>query len=87
MLWYSWPLTLTVMALGVLLIAASLPFGNRIAEQERKVSEKNAGFLSMVKDLLSHRLSDEIVPEPSVQQPYPHRQQQEGHSRSVKHKL
>ncbi|MCI9231902.1 MAG: ABC transporter ATP-binding protein [Lachnospiraceae bacterium] len=53
MLWYSWPLTLTVMALGVLLIAASLPFGNRIAEQERKVSEKNAGFLSMVKDLLS----------------------------------
>ncbi len=53
MLWYSWSLTLVVMVLGILLIAISLPFGNRIAEQERRVSEKNASFMSMVKDLLS----------------------------------
>lgn len=52
MLWYSWSLTLVVIALGVLLIVVSLPFGNRIAEQEKKVSEKNANFMSMVKDLL-----------------------------------
>lgn len=53
MLWYSWSLTLVVMALSALLIAISLPFGNRIAEQEKQVSEKNANFMSMVKDLLS----------------------------------
>lgn len=53
MLWYSWSLTLVVITLGILLIVTSLPFGNKIAEQERKVSEKNANFMSMVKDLLS----------------------------------
>ncbi len=53
MLWYSWSLTLTVLGLSILLIAASLPFGNRIAKQEKEVSEKNANFMSMVKDLLS----------------------------------
>lgn len=53
MLWYSWSLTLVVIVLGALLIVVSLPFGNRIAEQEKKVSEKNARFMSMVKDLLS----------------------------------
>ena len=35
MLWYSWSLTLVVMVLGILLIAVTLPFGNRIAEQEK----------------------------------------------------
>lgn len=53
MLWYSWSLTLVVMALSALLMAVSMPFGNRIAEQEKQVSEKNANFMSMVKDLLS----------------------------------
>ncbi len=53
MLWYSWSLTLVVIVLGALLIVVTLPFGNRIAEQEKKVSEKNARFMSMVKDLLS----------------------------------
>ena len=53
MLWYSWSLTLVVMVLGILLIAVTLPFGNRIAEQEKIVSGKNANFMSMVKDLLS----------------------------------
>lgn len=52
MLWYSWSLTLVVMGLGLLLIVISLPFGNKIAEQEKKVSERNANFMSMVKDLL-----------------------------------
>nr|WP_305115700.1 ABC transporter ATP-binding protein [uncultured Acetatifactor sp.] len=52
MLWYSWSLTLVVMGLGFLLIVISLPFGNKIAEQEKKVSERNANFMSMVKDLL-----------------------------------
>ncbi len=53
MLWYSWSLTLVVIVLGLLLILVSLPFGNTIAKQEQKVSEKNASFMSMVKDLLS----------------------------------
>lgn len=53
MLWYSWSLTLVVIVLGLFLILVSLPFGSTIAKQEQKVSERNAGFMSMVKDLLS----------------------------------
>ncbi len=53
MMWYSWSLTLVVFLLSVLLIVISLPFGRKMEEQEKEVSEKNAGFMAMVKDLLS----------------------------------
>ncbi len=53
MLWYSWSLTVVVLLSAVVLILLSLPFGKTMARQEKEVSEKNAGFVSMVKDLLS----------------------------------
>lgn len=52
MFWYSWPLTLAVLLLAVVLILLSLPFGKTMARQEEEVSKKNASFVSMVKDLL-----------------------------------
>lgn len=52
MLWYSRPLTLVVLLMAVVLILLSLPFGETMARQEEEVSRKNAGFVSMVKDLL-----------------------------------
>lgn len=53
MFWYSWSLTLAVIALCILPILISVLFGGRIEKQEKEVSEKNAGFLAMVKDLLT----------------------------------
>lgn len=53
MFWYSWSLTLTVIALCILPIVVSVLFGGRIEKQEKEVSEKNAGFMAMVKDLLT----------------------------------
>lgn len=53
MFWYSWELTLAVLALCVLPVSVSMAFGGRLAQQERAVSERNEGFVGMVKDLLS----------------------------------
>lgn len=53
MFWYSWSLTLTVIALCILPIVVSVLFGSRIEKQEKEVSEENAGFMAMVKDLLT----------------------------------
>lgn len=53
MFWYSWSLTLTVIALCILPIVISVLFGGRIEKQEKEVSEKNAGFMAMVKDMLT----------------------------------
>lgn len=53
MLYYSWIMTLTVIGLCILPVAVSVIFGSRIAEQEKEISDCNAGFMSMVKDLLS----------------------------------
>ena len=47
MVYYDWRLT------AVVLILLSLPFGKTMAEQEKEVSQKNASFVSLVKDLLS----------------------------------
>lgn len=53
MLWYSWSLTMVVVLSAVVLIFLSLPFGQTMARQEKEVSAKSAGFVSLVKDLLS----------------------------------
>lgn len=53
MFWYSWSMTLTVIALCILPIGISIIFGRQIEKQEKEVSEKNAGFMAMVKDLLT----------------------------------
>lgn len=53
MFYYSWVMTLAVIGLCVLPVIVSVIFGNRIAEQEKQISDCNAGFVAMVKDLLS----------------------------------
>lgn len=53
MFYYSWSMTLVVIALCILPIAVAMIFGGRVAEQEKEISECNAGFVAMVKDLLS----------------------------------
>lgn len=53
MLYYSWVMTLTVLGLCILPVTVSVIFGSRVAEQEKEISDCNAGFMSMVKDLLS----------------------------------
>lgn len=53
MLYYSWSMTLVVIVLCILPIAVSLIFGSRLAEQEQEISDRNADFMAMVKDLLS----------------------------------
>lgn len=52
MLYYSWPMTLLVIVLCILPVAVAMLFGKRVVEQEKEISEKNAGFVAMVKDLL-----------------------------------
>ena len=52
MLWYSPILTVFGLILSVLPIAASLPIANKMAEAERKVSDGNGGFVSIVRDIL-----------------------------------
>ncbi len=52
MLYYSWSMTLVVVVLSCLPIAVSVVFGGRLAKQEQEVSERNAGFMAMVRDLL-----------------------------------
>lgn len=53
MFYYSWILTLAVIGLCILPVLVSVIFGNRVAEQEKQISDCNAGFVAMVKDLLS----------------------------------
>lgn len=49
---YSYILTLVVIASVSVPILLSMAFGKKIAETERKVSDKNEGFMGLVKDLL-----------------------------------
>ena len=53
MLWYSPVLTLVAVLLSVLPIIVSLPPAKKLAEAERKVSEGNAGYVEIIKDILS----------------------------------
>lgn len=52
MLWYSPILTVFGLILSVLPIAASFPIANKMAEAERKVSDGNGEFVSIVRDIL-----------------------------------
>ena len=53
MLWYSPALTLVAVLLSILPIIASLPPAKKLAEAEKKVSEGNAGYVEIIKDILS----------------------------------
>lgn len=53
MFYYSWVMTLAVIGLCTLPVIVSVVFGSRVAEQEKQISDCNAGFVAMVKDLLS----------------------------------
>ena len=52
MLWYSPIQTVFGLILSVLPIAASLPIANKMTEAERKVSDGNGEFVSIVRDIL-----------------------------------
>ena len=53
MLWYSPLLTAIGIALALLPVVASVLAGNRVAEAEKKVSEKNESYMSALTDSLS----------------------------------
>ena len=53
MLYYSPLLTVAGVALSLLPMAVSVVTGSRLAVREAQVSQRNAGFVGMVKDLLS----------------------------------
>lgn len=53
MLWYSPLLTAIGIALALLPVVASLLAGNRVAEAEKKLSEKNEAYVSTLTDSLS----------------------------------
>lgn len=53
MLWYSPLLTAIGIALALLPVLASILAGNRVAEAEKKVSEKNESYMSTLTDSLS----------------------------------
>lgn len=53
MLWYSPFLTLTAILFSVLPIVISIPPAKKLAETEKKVSEGNAGYVEIIKDILS----------------------------------
>lgn len=53
MFYYSWQMTLLVIALCIAPMAVAVVFGSRVAEQEKEISTRNAEFVAMVKDLLS----------------------------------
>lgn len=53
MLYYSPILTIAAVALSLFPVIGSLLTGNRLADMEKKVSEKNEGFLGSVKDMLT----------------------------------
>ncbi|MCH5325102.1 MAG: ABC transporter ATP-binding protein [Eubacterium sp.] len=53
MIWYSPVLTLAAVLLSVLPIIVSLPPAKKLAEAEKKVSDGNAGYVEIIKDILS----------------------------------
>ena len=53
MIYYSPVLTAVAVALSVVPVAASLLTGNRLAKEEKAVSERNEAFVGSVKDLLT----------------------------------
>ena len=53
MLWYSWKLALATILLSLIPIAVTLVTGGKLAAREKKVSQENEGYVSMLKDLLS----------------------------------
>lgn len=53
MLWYSPVLTLVAVLLSILPIIVSLPSAKKLAEAEKKVSEGNANYVEIIKDILS----------------------------------
>ena len=53
MFWYSPLLALATIALAALPLTASLLMGQELAAREKTVSDKNEGFVSQLKDLLS----------------------------------
>lgn len=53
MFYYSWIMTLAVLGLCILPVIVAVAFGSKAAEQEKEISDCNADFMSMVKDLLS----------------------------------
>lgn len=53
MFWYDWSMTLVVIGLCMLPVLVSVAFGGRLVREEKAVSDRNEGFVGMVKDLLS----------------------------------
>ncbi len=53
MFWYHWSMTLVVIGLSLLPILVSVLFGGKLVQEEKAVSDRNEGFVGMVKDLLS----------------------------------
>ena len=53
MLWYSPFLTLAAILLSILPILVSVVPAKRLAEAEKKVSDANAGYVEIIKDILS----------------------------------
>ncbi len=53
MFWYNWSLSLVVLGLSTVPIVVSVLFGGRLAREEKQVSDRNEGFVGMVKDLLA----------------------------------
>ena len=53
MFYYNWLLAIVSIAVSILPIAVSMAFGNKLAVREKRVSDKNEGFVGMIKDLLT----------------------------------
>lgn len=53
MLWYSPVLTLVAILLSILPVIVSLPPAKKLAEAEKRVSEGNANYVKIIKDILS----------------------------------
>ena len=53
MLWYSPLLTLAAISFSILPLLVSLSPAQKLAEAEKKVSEGNAGYVELIKDILS----------------------------------
>lgn len=53
MVWYSWSMTLVVFFLCALPVLATLMVGGKVEKLEKMVSERNASFMAMIKDLFN----------------------------------
>ncbi len=67
MLWYSPVLTLAAVLLSVLPIIVSLPPAKKLAEAEKKVSEGNANYVEIIKDILNNIALYKDFPDSDVQ--------------------